>query len=318
MQSGSPWLEFNLPPQNSTVAGDVDGLYMFVYYLSIFFFVLIVGGMALFMWQYRRRPNGPKVQQISHNTYLEVAWSVIPTILVIFIFLWGVKGFMDMAVAPKGAQEIYVSAKKWSWSFQLTVDGQSFNTTNEIGVMKDTPVKLIMSSQDVIHSFYVPNFRIKQDVVPGRYSTLWFQATQSGENHIFCTEYCGKDHSIMQAKVIVFDNAEEYQKWVAKWKPSDEVSATYGEKLYKQNACMGCHSVDGSKVVGPTFKGIWGREEAIVGGTKVTVDESYVRESILEPNAKVVEGYPPAMPSYKGQLKDNQILSLIEYMKTLK
>jgi len=318
MQPGSPTDSMFLPAPNSTVAGDVDGLLAFVNYLSVFFFLLIVIGMIVFVWQYRRRPGGPKVKQISHNTAMEIAWSVIPTILVIFIFLWGVQGFMHMQVAPRGAKEYYVHAKKWQWEFEDTEGNKSLN---ELVIPVDTPVKLIMTSEDVIHSFYVPNFRTKMDVVPGRYTTEWFQATAVSENNVFCTEYCGTGHSAMLAKIRVL-SADDYARWVeenAKGPqiPDDQL-ATVGAELYKSKNCVACHSVDGARIVGPTFKGLFGRKEDLEGGTSVDVDETYIRESINEPLAKVVKGYPPAMPAFKGLLKERQIDALVAYIKTLK
>lgn len=318
MQPGSPTESMFLPAANSTVAGHVDGLLGFVTYLSLFFFFLIVIGMIVFVWQYRRRPGAPKVMQISHNTYLEIAWSVIPTILVIFIFLWGVEGFMAMQIAPKDAKEYYVHAKKWQWEFE---DAEGNKFLNELVIPVDTPVKLIMTAEDVIHSFYVPNFRTKMDVVPGRYTTEWFQATTPGENHVFCTEYCGTGHSAMLAKVKVL-SAEDYARWQEENAngpqiPDDKL-AEVGAELYKSKNCVACHSLDGSRVVGPTFKGLFGKQEDIEGGTQVAVNEDYLRESINEPLAKVVKSYPPAMPAYKGLLKDRQIDALVAYIKTLK
>lgn len=304
---------FMLPSADSTLSADVDGLFLFVTYLSIFFFTIIVAGMAWFVFQYRDRPGRPKVKQVSHSTVLEVTWSVIPTILVIFIFIWGVKGFMDMAVAPRGAVEVQVTGKKWQWEFDSPDFGKSLN---ELVVEVDKPVKLILSAEDVLHSFYVPDFRVKMDAVPGRYTTLWFQATKVGEHQVFCTEYCGTGHSAMLAKVVVL-SAEDYAKRKAESQSTGEISAASGEKLYSSKNCKACHSIDGARVVGPSFKALWDKDESLADGSTVKVDENYLRESILDPNAKIVATYPPAMPPYKGLLKDHEIGSLIAYIKSL-
>lgn len=318
MQPGSAAETFLLPAQNSTVASSVDDLYMFIYYLSIVFFVIVIGGMFYFVAQYRRRPGGPKVKQISHNTALEIAWSVIPTILVIFIFLWGVRGFLDMSLAPKGATEIYVHASKWQWEFE-DLDGNK--SLSELVVPVNKPIKLIMSSNDVLHSFFVPNFRVKSDVVPGRYTTIWFEANKPGINQVFCTEYCGTGHSAMLATVKVLSE-EDYMKWKKEsdegptW--GDEELAEKGAGLYKTKTCVACHSLDGSRLVGPSFKGLYGRTEEIEGGPSVEVDENYIRESINEPMAKIVKGYPGAMPTFKGLLKPREMDALVAYLKTVK
>jgi len=270
--------------------------------------------MVYFVVVYRRRPGGPKIRQISHNTPLEVTWSVIPLILVAVIFLWGFRGFMDMHIAPRNAMEVHVTGKKWLWAFEHTSGRKE---SAELHVPVNTPVRLIMSSDDVIHSFFVPNFRIKQDVVPGRYTTLWFQATQLGEHHVFCTEYCGKDHSVMAAKVVVM-TPEEFKTWSDKDPDEGMPLAELGAKMYQKNACVSCHSIDGSAVIGPTFKGLFGRSEQLTGGGTVVVDEQYLRESILEPQAKIVQGYQPVMPTYKGTLTERQLNGVIEYIKTIK
>jgi cytochrome c oxidase subunit 2 len=253
------------------------------------------------------------VKQVSHNTMLEVTWSVIPTMLVIMIFWWGVKTYMNLIVVPRGAIEMQVSARKWMWSFEYP-SGKRDSAV--LHVPLNTPVKLIMSSDDVIHSFFVPDFRVKQDVVPGRYTTLWFQATQLGEHQVFCTEYCGTGHSDMWAKVIV-DTPEEYQKYVTA-NVDVEPTAKVGAELFEKNACVTCHTTDGSPKIGPTFKGLFGRTEALTDGSTLTVDENYIRESIVDPTAKVVKGFQPVMPPFKGVLTDNQIKALIAFIKEQK
>lgn len=311
-EGGSFWF----PPQASTAASTIDDVYYFIYYISVFFFVLIGAAIVYLSLKYRRKSRDQKpVEAAGHSNTLELTWSIIPTLLCVVMFYMGAVGFMDLRVAPKDALEVNVKAWKWAWEFQYPNGG----TSSELYVVKDRPVRLVMASDDVLHSFFVPSFRVKQDVVPGRYTTLWFEATMAGEHQIFCTEYCGTRHSDMLAKVVVLETQEE---WDAKMKqvgnPYEGKSpAESGALVYKAKGCNACHSLDGSKVIGPSFKGIWGEEHAFTDGSKATVDENYVRESVLYPQKKVLEGFPPVMPTYQGRLSDDEIGFLIEYLKTL-
>jgi len=302
------------PPQASTFAKDVDSLYYFIHYLSIFFWVLIVAGIVFFAWRWRRGHKEGAAP--SHNLPLELTWSIIPLVLVISIFLWGFKSFMHMSRSPGDATDVHVTAQKWSWSFEYP---NGMKAMNELHVVLDKPVRLIMTSNDVIHSFYVPSFRNKMDVIPGRYTTFWFQPTMLGEQQVFCTEFCGDGHSEMLAKIIVHTQ-EDYDAWVKANATEDTTTPLpeLGEKLFTSKACFTCHSVDGSTKVGPSFKGIYGHEVSLTDGSKATVDENYIRESVLQPNAKVVAGFAPVMPSFQGQLTDREINGLIEYIKSLK
>ena len=304
------------PSQVSTIAPEVDALFDFILYLSIIFCILIVGGTFYFVWKYRKKGEDTFTKDLSHNNTLEVLWTVIPTILVFIVFVWGFKSYMKMTVPPDTSMEVKVTGQKWFWTFNYPEEA---TTTNELVVPVDQPVKLLMSSTDVIHSFFVPNFRTKMDVLPNRYTQLWFEATETGEYNLFCTEYCGKGHSEMIGKVKVLSRAD-YDSWLAgagnagaNMKPEE-----FGAKLYKDKACFTCHSIDGSPLVGPSFKGIFGRTEKMTDGSEATADENYLRESILEPQAKVVQGYQPIMPTYQGVLKDDEIDALIAYFKTLK
>ncbi|WP_373047091.1 cytochrome c oxidase subunit II [Vulgatibacter sp.] len=301
------------PPQASTFAQDVDALYYFIHYLSVFFWVGIVAAIVYFVWRYKRGHRegvGP-----SHNLPMELTWSIIPLILVIAVFLWGFKGFMGMSRAPSGAEQIQVTGKKWLWNFEYPNGQQAIG---ELHVEVNKPYKLIMTSEDVIHSFFVPSFRNKMDVVPGRITTFWFEPTMVGEQQVFCTEYCGDGHSDMLAKIVVH-TPEDYAKWVEENQKEDTTTPLpeLGEKLYTSKACFTCHSTDGSVKVGPTFQGLFGKQEQLTTGQTVPVDEEYLRESILQPNAKVVQGYQPVMPTYQGQLSDREVSGLIEYIKTL-
>jgi len=310
--SGTFWL----PPSASITTKYVDDLFYFILYLSLFFFVLVIATMIIFVVKYRKRSDHQRTSPIEGNRSLEIAWSLIPTVLLVVICVWGFRGFMGLSVPPRDAIEIRVSAQKWSWSFTYPLDGI---VSPELVVPVDQPVKLIMSSQDVIHSFFVPAFRVKRDVLPNRYTVVWFEATETGDYHIFCTEYCGTGHSQMLSTVKVLPRVE-YNSWLSSGGGvggEGVSSAEFGAKLFANQGCVACHSVDGTRLVGPSLKGLFGRQEELVDGTKVNVDENYLRDSMMDPNAKVVKGFGPVMPSYKGRLQDPQIDALIDYIKSI-
>jgi cytochrome c oxidase subunit II len=306
---------FWLPPSVSTVSGEVDGLFMFMMWMSVFFFFMIVAGTLVFITKWRRRSGD--VERLdtgpSHNSFLEAMWIIVPTLLVLVIFVWGFRTYMRMSVIPANAMEVKVTAQKWFWSFAYPEGG---NTVNELVVPVDTPVKLLMSSQDVIHSFFVPAFRVKRDVLPNRYQLAWFEATAVGEYDLYCTEYCGTKHSEMIGKVRVLGD-REFKEWQDEAAFSGEgmSMADYGAKLYVSKACITCHTTDGSPANGPTWQGVWGTSEQLTDGTSVTVDENYVRKSILNPKAQIVAGYQPVMPTYQGLLNDREIDALVAYIK---
>lgn len=306
---------FYLPAQNSTIASDVDALFNFVLYLSYFFFILVTGGSFYFALKFRKKGERKFTPGIAHNTVLELFWTIIPTILVFVIFVWGFNTYLNMSIPPGNAKEIKVTAQKWFWTFKYP---EGITTTNEIVIPVNKPYKMLMSSKDVIHSFYIPTFRVKMDVLPNRYTQVWFEAIQMGTFDLFCTEYCGKGHSQMIGKVKVVSD-EEYQNWLAESAVgSDLPPEELGAELYKSKACFTCHTIDGNPLVGPTFKGLIGRVEKMTDGTEVTVDENYIRKSVLEPQAQVVDGFQPVMPTYQGILKNEEIDALIAYLKTLK
>jgi len=310
-EQGSFWM----PPEASTFAGDVDAIFDFIYWLNVFFFVAITGAVVYFAIKYRRKSDDQlATSQVGHNTLIEAAWTFIPLLICIVIFVWGFRVFLDQSVAPDGAYEVKVTAQAYAWNYTYP-DGR---VEQELVVPEDTPVKLVMGSKDLLHSFFVPDFRVKSDVVPGRYTTVWFEAKQPGEHIVFCTEYCGSGHSAMMSKVVV-KTKPDFDAWLKASGPPDGVSlADWGAQLYTSAGCAACHSLDGSKRVGPTWKGIFGSERQLVEGEPVKADENYIRESILQPLNKVVAGYPPSMPSYQGQLSDAKIDALVEYIKTLK
>lgn len=311
------WLhDFVLPKQASVLAPGVDGLFWFITFINVFFFTLITVLIFVFVRRYRRRSPNEITPHITHNQKLEIAWSVIPLMIVIGIFFWGFHGYVSAQVAPANAIEIQATGKKWVWQFEYP-DGM--RTLNEIHVPVNRPVRLVMTSEDVIHSFFVPTFRMKKDVVPGRYTEEWFTATVPGVHQVFCTEYCGKGHSDMLAKITV-DDEKAYQKWLIE---GDESLKTMplpelGKMVHENRGCATCHSLDGSRGQGPSWKGIWGATHQMADGTQVKVDENYIRESILEPQAHVVAGFEPVMPTFKGMLRDREILGVIEFIKTVK
>jgi cytochrome c oxidase subunit 2 len=305
-----------MPEQASTVAPTVDFAFYFVYWVSAFFAVLITGLIVLFAVRYRHRRGVREKADPTphHNLALEAAWTIPPTLLVVAFFWVGFRGFMDLATPPENAYEIQVTAQKWNWLF--TYPGGYVDP--DLHVPVDTPVRLVMSSQDVIHSFFVPAFRVKRDVVPGRYAKAWFEATRPGEFQLFCAEYCGTSHSKMLAKVVVHPTGE-FERWLKDASnfldrmPPEQA----GEKLYQQRGCPQCHSVDGKGGIGPSFLNLFGYPQPLTGGGAVVADEDYIRSSILQPQAQIVAGYEPVMPTFQGRLTDREIGAIIAYMKSL-
>ena len=306
---------FWMPVQGSTGAVVVDRIFSLILWVSVFFFVLIVLLMVLFVVRYRRRAGREEAEPSPrHNTALEITWTVIPILIVIVIFVWGFRAFLNLNVPPANAYEVLVTGQKWKWLFTYP----NGHVDENLHVPVDTPVRLVMTSEDVIHSFYVPAFRMKKDVVPGRYSKAWFRATRVGEFQVYCAEYCGTSHSDMLSMVVVHEPGG-FEQWLER--AADFLAtmppAEAGAKLVTQRGCAQCHSVDGRGGIGPTLKGVFGHEQQLTTGVRVTADEDYIRESIIEPQAKVVAGYQPVMPTYKGRLKDAEITAIIEYLKVL-
>lgn len=309
--------DFWFPVDASTVAHFVDDDFYFIYWVCVFFFVLICVGLVAFTVMFRRRPGVEPQPSPHHNQWLEITWSAIPGLIVIVMFYRGMVGYIDLRTPPAEANQMRVLGKKWAWDFQYPKSG---HIDNELHVVKDQPTTLTMTSDDVIHSVFIPAFRVKQDVVPGRYSQLWFTPTRVGEYTLFCTEYCGTRHSEMLAKVVVHDSAADYDKWfnVASDLFKTNPPVKVGEILYNKRGCVQCHSVDGSAKTGPTFKGTWGTKQKLTTGEEITVDANYVRQSILEPMSQIRAGYNPVMPSFKGQLSDRQIEAIAMYIESLK
>lgn len=309
-QSGT-WL----PEQASESAAEVDWVFAFITVICAVFFLGIVGALVWFVVRYRRLPGHEPKRKQHQSLWLEITWSAIPALLLVAIFAAGLSSFAGLSPTPDDAYEIRVIGKKWVWSFQYP----NGYIDDVLHVPADRTVSLVMSSDDVIHSMYIPAFRAKRDVIPGRYTKLDFEATEPGEFDLFCAEYCGTKHSDMITKVVVHP-AGEFERWLEKASNFLETMspADAGKALYQRRGCAQCHSVDGTQMVGPTFYDLYGQTAVMDDGEQLQVDDNYIRESILEPQAKARAGYRKVMPTYQGQLKDPEINALIEYIKTLK
>ena len=300
-----------VPEQASTLAGDVDALTFFLVAMSTFFTVLIALMVVVFSIRYRRRSPNQVGSSFDNSTLLEMTWTIIPLLIVLGTFYWGAKIYFKIYRPPADAVEYYVTGKQWMWKTQHPTGQREIN---ELHVPLGRPVKLLMTSEDVIHSFFVPAFRIKTDVIPGRYTTMWFTPTKTGRFHLFCAEYCGAEHSRMIGWITVME-PEEYQAWLAGGPPpASPVEA--GTQLFTQLGCATCHK-DAPGALGPSLAGIFGHEVQLASGESVVVDEAYIRESILNPAAKVVAGFQPVMPSFQGQVSEEGVLQLIAYIKSL-
>ncbi len=303
------------PEQASTVAGQVDALYFFLVALSAFFSILIAAAVVVFAIRFRRGRERQVVPTWEGLLALELTWTIIPFLIVLVIFGWGARLFITLQTPPEDALQVYVVGKQWMWKVQH-VEGR--REINELHVPVGRPVKLVLTSEDVIHSFFVPAFRVKQDAVPGRYTSLWFEAEKVGEYHLFCAEYCGSQHSRMIGRVVVMEPAA-FQEWLtgSSGTPGDETSmAAAGHKLFEQLGCATCHQGDsGSR--GPSLVGLYDKQVALADGSAVVADDAYLREAILNPQASVVAGYQPIMPTFKGLVSEEGLLQLITYIKSL-
>jgi cytochrome c oxidase subunit 2 len=293
------------------MAGRVDALYFFLVAMSAFFIVLIGSLVLYFGIRYRRRSASAVGEKVSSALALELAWTLIPLALAMGIFVWASGLYFSMSAAPAEALDIYAVGKQWMWKFQH-LEGQ--REINELHVPVGRAVRMTMTSEDVIHSFFVPEFRIKADVVPGRYTTAWFTATKPGRYHLFCAEYCGTKHSGMTGSIIVMEPAE-FEAWLGGG-ATEGTLAENGQKLFADRACASCHRSDGEGR-GPALDGLFGKNVTLTTGEVVKADEGYVRESILNPGAKIVAGFQPIMPTFQGLLSEEQLLQILEYVKSL-
>ena len=307
---GSFWL----PRAASTGAQSVDPLFEALVVISWFFLILIVGLTVLFALRYRRRHADDVGAQVAESKTLEVVWTVVPTIMLLGIFYWGFVAYVELSVPPRNVMDVRVTARQWGWQFEYPAEGTK---SDQLVVPVGKAVLLTMSSVDVIHSFYVPEFRIKRDVLPERFSVTWFEATEIGEYDLLCAEYCGTSHSAMSAKIRVVSDAD-FAAWIEAESGIDDLPlADRGALVVQKNGCTQCHSLDGSKGVGPTFLGSFGTNRELVDGTQQVMDRDYVRESIFYPARKLVKGYLGQMPTYKGTLTDDDVAAIAEYLSTL-
>jgi cytochrome c oxidase subunit II len=308
MWSGTPLF----PDAVSTMAPRVDALYFFLVGLTAFFSLLIAGLIVYYAIKFRRRSPDAIGARISGGMVLEITWTIVPFVIVMGIFAWGASVFFAMSRPPDDAMNIYVVGKQWMWKFQH-LNGQ--REINELHVPVGRPVRLVMTSEDVIHDVFVPGFRVKADVIPGRYTSLWFEPTKPGRYHLFCAEYCGTRHSGMVGEVVVME-PDEFQAWLSGGGAEGSL-ASAGAKLFADLACNTCHRPE-FQGRGPRLDGLFGRTVALEGGGSALVDEAYIREAIVNPRARVALGFQPVMPAYQGLVTEDGLLQLIEYVKSLR
>jgi cytochrome c oxidase subunit 2 len=304
-----------LPERASSVAEGVDHVFHFIFWVSAVSLVLIVAVTLLFVFRYRASASrqAPEASP-DHSTRLELTWSGIPLLLVMVMFAISTKVYLDMTGTPPGPApaQVKVMARKWSWWF----DHPNGKGAKDLHLVVGQPVELVLASADVVHSLYVPQFRLKQDAVPGRYTRMNFTPIMAGTFPILCAEYCGTNHSQMMADVVIHPDQASYDAWAAEGRSPTLSLAEQGRKLFDEKGCSACHSDDGSAGVGPTVKGLWGKTEKLVGGGTATVDENYVRESIVTPARKIVAGYEDMMPPMP--LEEQEMLAVIAYLQSLK
>jgi cytochrome c oxidase subunit 2 len=299
------------PEEASTIAGQVDALYFVLLAVSLFFIVGIFSFLIYFAVRYRKGSKVDRSHPATESVVIELVWTFIPLVLVIGLFVWGAEIFYRIRTAPDDALEINVVAKQWMWKIQHP-GGQ--REINELHIPAGKPVKLTMISQDVIHSFYVPAFRVKQDVLPGRYVTMWFQAIRPGTYPLYCAEYCGAGHSSMTGQVVVMEQSD-FEQWLA-GQPSGLSLVAKGERVFKKFGCDTCHGAGEAKA-GPPLAGLNGSTVKLGSGRTVTADRGYIRESIQNPAAKIVAGYAPIMPTFEDQISEEELLQLVAYIESL-
>jgi cytochrome c oxidase subunit II len=295
------------PEEASNLARDADHLFYYLMGVSIFFTSLIFVFVVYFALRYRRKSDNEFPPIVPSPLPIEITWSVVPFILMMVMFFWGTSVYVKMKKPPADGMQINVIGKQWMWKVQHPNGAREIN---ELHVPTGRPVRLMMASQDVVHSFFIPAFRIKQDVIPGSFVTQWFVATKPGVYHLFCSQYCGAEHSKMIGRVVVL-RPEEYESWLA-GAPPDDAPAVAGARLFTTYGCNACH---GARA--PTMAGLYGSRVQLDNGSFVIADDQYLRESIIEPGAKVVAGYPPIMPTYRGQLSEEQLMDLVAYIKSV-
>ncbi len=301
-----------LPPQGSTTAHEIDGLFWFITITSAILTVIVTIAMVYFVMKYRRKSHADRPVTVHESKWLELSWVVVPTLLVLVVFFWGFRAYVGTSIPPDDAYEISVKGQKWLWTFEYPT---GLVTSGEVVVPVGQPIRFTMTSQDVLHSFYVPEFRIKHDVIPNRYATVWFEAPREGIYQVVCTEYCGKDHSHMGAHIRVVSRSEFNEYLRTGGGAGNLPPAQVGERVWEQSGCRACHSIDGSPGTGPSWQGDWGA--ARPGSDEGTVDEAYIHQSIVNPGAYVVPGIQNVMPSFQGVLSDDQINGVVWYIRLL-
>jgi cytochrome c oxidase subunit 2 len=308
MQSSIPFI----PESASTLSWKVDALYLYLCGVTLFFTLLISGILVFFLIRYRRRTPYEIPRPIAGSHKLETLWTVIPFVIAMTMFFWGARLYFEQYSPPKNAIEIYVVGKQWMWKIQHSTGQREIN---ELHVPTGRKVKLIMTTEDVIHDFFVPAFRMKADAVPGKYTTEWFEATKPGTYHLFCAEYCGMNHSAMIGSVIVME-PREFDNWLS-GNAGNQTPAVAGQQLFQSLGCVSCHGANGEGGRGPTLAGLFGRQTLLSTGQTIKADEAYIRESIVNPQAKLVAGFGPIMPTFQGQVSEDQLVQLVAFIKSL-
>ena len=305
------WVPF-VPDSASTVSWKVDAVYFYLSGVTLFFTLLISAILIFFVIRYRRRSPYEIPRPIAGSHKLETLWTVIPFLIAMTIFGWSAKVYFEQYSPPQNAMEVYVVGKQWMWKVQHSTGQREIN---ELHVPVGKKIKLIMTTEDVIHDFFVPAFRTKMDVVPGKYTVQWFEATKTGTFQLFCAEYCGMNHSGMIGSIIVME-PREFDNWLS-GNTNTTSPALAGQQLFQTLGCASCHGNTGEGGRGPTLHGLFGSQQTLQGGGKVTVNEEYMRESILNPQAKIVDGFGPIMPTFQGQISEDQLMQLLAYIKSL-
>jgi cytochrome c oxidase subunit II len=315
-----------LPEQASTFARRADGLHLFIFVATAVAAVAIGGTGLYFLIRYRRRSDSELTPHVEAPVWLEGLFVGVPLSLFLLWFFIGFRDYVWANEPPRGAMDVYVMGKQWMWKFSYP---EGPGLVDVLRVPAGRPVRLLITSRDVIHSFYIPEFRLKKDAVPGRYTELWFEAPEPGEHLVMCAEYCGRDHSHMRARVVVMEPGE-FEAWQAQeqeavpqavggsGEPRGGDLVSQGQRVAAQEGCLKCHSVNGDAHIGPTWLGLYGRHERLESGAEVVADEAYLTESMMMPEAKVVAGFQPVMPSYFGRLSAPQVGALLEYIKSLR
>jgi cytochrome c oxidase subunit 2 len=305
------WIPF-LPDSASTLSSKVDAIYFYLSGVTLFFTLLISAILVFFVIRYRRRTPYEIPRPIAGSHKLETLWTIIPFMIAMTMFGWGASVYFEQSRPPQNAIEVYVVGKQWMWKIQHSTGQREIN---ELHVPVGRKVKLIMTTEDAIHDFFVPAFRMKADLIPGKYTTEWFEATKTGTFHLFCAEYCGMNHSGMIGSVIVME-PREFDNWLS-GNTGNTTPAVAGQQLYQTLGCVSCHGASGEGGRGPTLAGLFDREVRLVGGQTVRADEAYIRESIINPQAKLVEGFGPIMPTFQGQISEDQLVQLLAFIKSL-